>query len=177
MGKPFVQQRGKGKSALALHCQTCFNPIEARVVKTGKPPYKACMRFDMPKEPKGRATIKQRGQYYGWHLVAKPNLHLNNIPIAQQSFFQKLFFGKVAPTKVQAKKYLNLISMDGGKNRNALRVAVMRVDRLLGDIQIFRTQMKQGEYTPKTQEIFEQSVETFEQNLKGLKKNLIGFTN
>jgi hypothetical protein len=130
------------------------------------------MAFDMPREARGRSTVKQRAQYYGWHLVAKPNMQLNRVPREQQAFLQQLFLGKTTPSPAQAQKFLGLVSVDGGKAGRATLVAKMRLDRILGDTQILKNQIRTGEYTPQTAEIFEESVRTFEHNLKQLRAEL-----
>lgn len=176
MGKPFVQNRNAKKSNLMLHCQQCFNPIIERIKKNGKPIINGCMKWDLPKEPRGRKTIKQRTLYYGWHLVAKPNMKMNNIPIEQISFFKKLFFGKIVVNKTQSKKFVEMILKQLEKSqrteKRARRIAKMRVGRMIIDTKIIRKQIMEEKYTLETRQLFEQSAENFEKNLRKLKENL-----
>lgn len=172
MGRPFVQAKSKKSSSLMLHCQHCFDPILERVAKRGKPKVNGCMQWGMPKEPKGRSTPKQRGQYFGWHLVAKPNMQMNNIPALQVSFFEKLFYGRISPSPFQAKRFVEMVSNEQGRNGKSPLVARIRISRMLKDTEIIRTQINNGSYNPQTKTLFEESVETFEKNLKALKRNL-----
>jgi hypothetical protein len=172
MGKPFIQKKGTGKSNLSLHCQQCLNPVIKRIHKKGKPQVNGCMKWSMPKEPRGRKTIEQRAVYYGWHLILMPNLKMNNIPKEQINFFKKAFFEKNIP-KNSVEKLKKIVSKQTDRGEATIkRIARMRINRILLDTNIIKKQVTNGEYTLETKKMFEEYSKNFETNLKKILENL-----
>ncbi|MFA5764354.1 MAG: hypothetical protein WC915_06110 [archaeon] len=169
MGCPSLHiKRGKGRYNLSASCPSCYAGVEQRIYKepvTHKEP--ACLKWIIPKLPKGRSTPEQRSQYYGWHLILEANLNHNNIPKETITILEKLFYKKAKPTKQQ---YQNLITSYSKKSARPTLVVRTLLDQIIKDTATIQEYSKKAGFSPRAQKLFQTHCNEFIQMIKEIQK-------
>ena len=168
MGKcpSLVQKRGNKRYTLMVSCPSCYAGVEQRIHQepvTHKEP--ACLKWIMPKPPKGRKTPIQRSEYYGWHLILESNLRHNNVSQPTIDVLKRIFYKQVKPSKQQ---YQALVESFSSK-RPTLVVRTL-ISQMIKDIATVKEYSIKAGFSQRAQKLFKLHCDEFVKSLVELQK-------